>query len=103
VHTRTIKRTVDISPTAKNQVKALPARFRKKILSEIYRLEYDADVETGHRHQMTGDCSLYWQSEVGPHRIYYSYDDVIVDIDSVVRKGSKQTPQVFIPKKRTEP
>ena len=86
-----------IAVEAIEELKALPARFRKPVIDAIDALEHHADVITRHRHAMTGGFVPHWQVEVGAHRVYYVFDVATVTVKAVRLKGNKRTEEVFKP------
>ena len=92
-----MRRTVGIAVEAVEELKALPARFRKPVIAAIDELEHQADVTTKHRHPMRGAFVPHWQIEVGEHRVYYVFDAQQVTVKAVRLKGNKRTEEVFKP------
>lgn len=86
---------VNITVEAATELDSYPARFRGPILEALWKLEFDADVKTKHRHPMTGKYAPRWQVAVGDYRAFYFYDDDSVSVESVRFKGRKTTGEVY--------
>ena len=97
-YTERIKYTVTIDPRAINDMRRLPAHWRKPIALEIRRLAHQARIRTEHRHPLEEPFESYWESGVGPYRIFYEFEEGnIVGVRSVPLKGKKRTDEVLEP------
>ena len=92
-----MRRTVEVTVEALDELASLPARFRTPLTAAIDLLEHQADVTTRHRHAMTGAFVPHWQVEVGAHRVFYVFDGSSVTVKAVRLKGNKRTLEVFKP------